>query len=147
MADQNITALPVATAPASSDQILLVGAEEEKLIDYDKLADAILNKLTSKNFSLDQGSMSLVSALNQLNSKTPSKYVNSLENYMKNAPIGVNFCDCQGADDNPDKGTMSICMTFVNDDHSWGVQYLFVYERIRYRIMSNGVVDEWRRII
>lgn len=68
MADQNITALPVATAPASSDQILLVGAEEEKLIDYDKLADAILNKLTSKNFSLDQGIMSLVSALNQLNS-------------------------------------------------------------------------------
>ena len=68
MADQNITALPVATAPASSDQILLVGAEEEKLIDYDKLADAILNKLTSKNFSLDQGTMSLVSALNQLNS-------------------------------------------------------------------------------
>lgn len=35
----------------------------------------------------------------------------------------------------------------INDDHSWGVQYLFVYERIRYRIMSNGAVDEWRRII
>jgi hypothetical protein len=89
----------------------------------------------------------VVGALNELNSKTPSKYVNSLENYMKNAPIGVNFCDCQGADDNPDKGIMSICMTFVNDDHSWGVQYLFAYERIRYRIMSNGAVDEWRRII
>lgn len=70
-----------------------------------------------------------------------------MKNYMKNAPIGVNFCDCQGADDNPDKGTMSICMTFVNDDQSWGVQYLFVYERIRYRIMSNGAMDKWRRII
>ena len=147
MADQNITALPVATSPASSDQLLIVGATEEKLIDYEKLADAILAKLTSKTFALDQGTKSLVAALNELNSKTPSKYVNSLENYMKNAPIGVNFCDCQGADDNPDKGTMSICMTFVNDDHSWGVQYLFVYERIRYRIMSNGAVDEWRRII
>ena len=42
MADQNITALPVATSPTSSDQLLLVGATEEKLIDYDKLADAIL---------------------------------------------------------------------------------------------------------
>lgn len=50
--------------------------------------------------------------------------------YMKNAPIGVNFCDCQGADDNPDKGTMSICMTFVNDDHSWGVQYLQCHIRM-----------------
>ena len=69
MADQNITALPVSTTPESSDQLLLVGATEEKLIDYDKLADAILNKLTSKNFSLDQGTMPLISALNQLNSK------------------------------------------------------------------------------
>ena len=68
MADQNITALPVSATPASSDQLLLVGATEEKLIDYDKLADAILNKLTSKSFSLDQGTMPLVSALNQLNS-------------------------------------------------------------------------------
>lgn len=70
MADQNITALPVATTPESSDQILLVGATEEKLIDYDKLADAILNKLTSKNFSLDQGAKTLLQALNELNSKT-----------------------------------------------------------------------------
>ena len=70
MADQNITALPVATAPASSDQLLLVGATEEKLIDYDKLADAILQKLTSKTFTLDQGAMTLLKALNELNSNT-----------------------------------------------------------------------------
>lgn len=69
MADQNITALPVAAAPASSDQLLLVGATEEKLIDYDKLADAILQKLTSKTFTLDQGVMTLLKALNELNSK------------------------------------------------------------------------------
>ena len=69
MADQNITALPVSDTPVSSDQLLLVGATEEKLIDYDKLADAILNKLTSKNFSLDQGTMPLIRALNELNSK------------------------------------------------------------------------------
>ena len=37
MADQNITALPAVTTPESSDQLLLVGATEEKLIDYDKL--------------------------------------------------------------------------------------------------------------
>ena len=82
-----------------------------------------------------------------LNSKTPSKHVNSLENYMKNAPAGVNFCDCQVADDNPDKGNMSICMTFVNEEHTWGAQYLFTYERIRYRVMSDGAVNEWKQII
>lgn len=67
MADQNITALPVAASPASSDQLLLVGATEEKLIDYDKLADAILTKLTSKQYTLDQGTKTLPAALNELN--------------------------------------------------------------------------------
>ena len=66
MADQNITALPVTTSPASSDQLLLVGATEEKLIDYDKLADAILTKLTSKQYTLDQGTKTLPAALNEL---------------------------------------------------------------------------------
>ena len=88
MADQNITALPVSDTPASSDQLLLVGATEEKLIDYDKLADAILNKLTSKNFSLDQGTMPLIKALNELNSnlltdstkllETPTEYIENI---------------------------------------------------------------------
>lgn len=70
MADQNITALPIATTPESSDQLLLVGATEEKLIDYDKLADAILGKIASKNFALDQGNKTLLQALNELNSNS-----------------------------------------------------------------------------
>ena len=78
MADQNITALPVSTTPETSDQLLLVGATEEKLIDYDKLADAILNKLTSKKFSLDQGTMPLISALNQLNSNRVAVYIGKI---------------------------------------------------------------------
>lgn len=74
MADQNITALPVTTSPVSSDQLLIVGATEEKLIDYEKLADAILTKLTSKTFTLDQGTKSLVAALNELNSNPFLRY-------------------------------------------------------------------------
>ena len=74
MADQNITALPATTTPASTDQLLLVGAAEEKLIDYDKLADAILTKLTSKTFALDQGVKTLLQALNELNSNPFLRY-------------------------------------------------------------------------
>lgn len=77
MADQNITALPVAASPASSDQLLLVGATEEKLIDYDKLADAILTKLTSKQYTLDQGTKTLPAALNELNSNRLSSYASA----------------------------------------------------------------------
>lgn len=70
MADQAINALSTKTAPETSDQLLLVGAGEPQLIDYDKLADAILNKITSKNYALDAGTMTLTAALNALNGKT-----------------------------------------------------------------------------
>ena len=72
MADQAINALSTKTAPETSDQLLLVGAGEPQLIDYDKLADAILNKITSKNYALDAGQMTLLAALNKLNSESKS---------------------------------------------------------------------------
>lgn len=73
MADQAINAISTKTAPETSDQLLLVGAGEPQLIDYDKLADAILNKITSKNYALDAGQMTLLAALNKLNSDIVGK--------------------------------------------------------------------------
>lgn len=73
MADQKINALPVKTAPATGDKMLMIGAAEEYQIDYDQLATAILNKLTSKTYALDQGTKTLVAALNELNSNTQKK--------------------------------------------------------------------------
>lgn len=70
MADQKINALPTKATPTSGDKCLMSGAAEEYLIDYDQLATAILNKLTSKTYSLDQGTKTLIAALNELNSKT-----------------------------------------------------------------------------
>ena len=69
MADQAINALPTKTSPTTGDKMLMIGAAEEYQIDYDQLADAILNKLTSKTYTLDQGTKSFVAALNELNSK------------------------------------------------------------------------------
>lgn len=56
---------------ADKDQIMIRDTTEnkDKLIDYDKLADAVLTKITSKQFTLDQGNKTLVQALNELNSK------------------------------------------------------------------------------
>nr|DAZ69393.1 MAG TPA: hypothetical protein [Caudoviricetes sp.] len=64
---------PAKTTPKDADKFMLYSAEDaaNKLIDYDKLADAVLNKLTSKTFGLDHGTMTLPAALNQLNSKRP----------------------------------------------------------------------------
>ena len=77
MADQAINALSTKTAPETSDQLLLVGTGEPQLIDYDKLADAILNKITSKNYALDAGQMTLLAALNKLNSEKVYAYTPS----------------------------------------------------------------------
>lgn len=70
MEDQVINALSTKTAPETSDQLLILDTGEPRLIDYDKLADAILNKITSKNYALDAGQMTLLAALNKLNSET-----------------------------------------------------------------------------
>ena len=61
---------PAKTTPKDADKFMLYSAEDaaNKLIDYDKLADAVLNKLTSKTFGLDAGTMTLPAAFNQLNS-------------------------------------------------------------------------------
>lgn len=97
MADQAINALSTKTAPETSDQLLLVGTGEPQLIDYDKLADAILNKITSKNYALDAGTMTLPAALNALNgnsaklndnSESVNKHQNISEIYIYTITIG-----------------------------------------------------------
>lgn len=71
MADQKINALPSKTAPTTGDKMLMVGTAEEYLIDYDKLATAILNKLSSQSFSsLDTTAKTVLGAVNELNSKS-----------------------------------------------------------------------------
>lgn len=69
---------------------MLYSAEDaaNKLIDYDKLADAVLNKLTSKTFGLDQGTMTLPAALNQLNSnRLKPFYKGMITNRLVTVPL------------------------------------------------------------
>ena len=92
MADQAINALSTKTAPETSDQLLLVGAGEPQLIDYDKLADAILNKITSKNYALDAGTMTLPAALNALNGKSLKSVIMSISGIkIKNSDPGFEY--------------------------------------------------------
>lgn len=95
MADQAINALSTKTAPKTSDQLLLVGTGEPQLIDYDKLADAILNKITSKNYALDAGTMTLPAALNALNGKLFMEIpvAITIENKTLNAKLSISDID------------------------------------------------------
>ena len=73
MADQKINELPTKTAPSTGDKMLMIGTAEEYQIDYDKLASAILNKLSTQSFSsLDTTSKTVLGAIDELNSKSYS---------------------------------------------------------------------------
>ena len=143
MADQNITALPVSDTPVSSDQLLLVGATEEKLIDYDKLADAILNKLTSKNFSLDQGTMPLIRALNELNSKA-LRYKNANVTDWNNV-IEIGIYSGNNAANSPVSNTWinAICLSSNSNTKFLHLISFTIDGHIYSRYMVDGKWDAW----
>lgn len=67
--ETNFASLKEKTTPASGDMFLMEDSEDTKKINYDKLADAILNKLTSKTYSgLKTTAKNFVTAINELNS-------------------------------------------------------------------------------
>lgn len=70
MANKTIGQLTAKTTPASADVFALEDTEDTKKINYDALADAILNKITSKNYTVAGSSQTLINAINTLNSKT-----------------------------------------------------------------------------
>lgn len=151
MADQNITALPVATLPASSDQLLLVGATEEKLIDYDKLADAILTKLTSKQYTLDQGTKTLPAALNELNSKTLSalrQVEGNVEDWNNIASPGIYSGNGSTSKNTPIEATIWINAFVVpsNGNLKYLTAYAITDKGIFFRSMNNGRWEAWLQI-
>ena len=71
MADQAVNALPTKTAPSTGDKMLMIGTAEEYQIDYDQLASAILDKLSTKQYgALATTAKTVLGALDELNSKT-----------------------------------------------------------------------------
>lgn len=144
MADQNITALPVATSPASSDQLLIVGATEEKLIDYEKLADAILAKLTSKTFALDQGTKSLVAALNELNSNLPAGGIYDLDN----PPEKMIFSAMAGSTNLPDNLGGANAVTVIRmklGSSNFDAMIAFSFSADRIAIRRKGGTENWSK--
>ena len=120
MADQAINALSTKTAPETSDQLLLVGAGEPQLIDYDKLADAILNKITSKKYALDAGQMTLLAALDKLNSESLIGNVTTIDDitfdynsFTKTGLYYINGPKNQSESDNKPGDNVTNCFMMV----------------------------------
>ena len=136
MADQAINALSTKTAPETSDQLLLVGTGEPQLIDYDKLADAILNKITSKNYALDAGQMTLLAAINKLNSETGKMYVNYNEtdlNELYSTIQTISACVCPPNTPNIPEQSTGFAITIKYDSNAQMQIYIAINKKIYIR--------------
>lgn len=68
MGEKYLGQLTAKSAPATGDIMVLEDSEDTKKIDYDALANAILNKLTTKTYTVAGGSNTLIAAIDALNS-------------------------------------------------------------------------------
>lgn len=152
MADQAINALSTKTAPETSDQLLLVGTGEPQLIDYDKLADAILNKITSKNYALDAGQMTLLAALNKLNSESLIGNVTTIDDitfdynsFTKTGLYYINGPKNQSESDNKPGDNVTNCFMMVlakTDYRCFQIIFPGNTQRIFYRNTKTDL-SEW----
>ena len=147
MADQNITALPEVTSPAGTDQLLLVGAAEEQLIDYEKLADAILNKLTSKTYALDAGTQTLIAALNSLNSNIVNKgiYNGDLDEITMSRNMISVYRAGYNCANSPVENSYGIVKTIYIDGGDYAIQEFVSLTTGYYyiRLKLNGIWSKW----
>lgn len=70
MGEKYLGQLTAKSAPATGDILVLEDSEDTKKIDYDALANAILNKLTTKTYTVAGGTNTLIAAIDALNSNT-----------------------------------------------------------------------------
>jgi hypothetical protein len=87
MADMKITEYNSHNAPATGDQFFMIGTSEEYRIDYDALASAILDKLTTKTYS--GISNNVIDAIAALNSSLRKYVVTTGEKTYEVMPIGL----------------------------------------------------------
>ena len=78
---QDVTTVSEVSTINSTDQFYMNQSGKFVQVDYSKLADAILGKISSKTYSLDQGTKTLIAAINELNSKT-NIYVDSVSGFQ-----------------------------------------------------------------
>ena len=151
--ETNFASLPEKTTPASGDMFLMEDSEDTKKINYDKLADAILNKLTSKTYSgLETTAKNFVTAINELNSKFKYDYYysgktyNLDDMYIQNPEIAENiFMYLRNLDSGVNTGSSlpikATCAIILGD-----MQVIFGFQTpVYYRYMW-GDWSEWKTI-
>lgn len=148
--ETNFASLKEKTTPASGDMFLMEDSEDTKKINYDKLADAILNKLTSKTYSgLETTAKNFVTAINELNSKSkngwPSASGKSFEEVIPaNFPPGLYaYRNILGIPDSSKDPSMN----FVRIIKMTEAVIVIISGTMYYREASDGTWNEnWKKV-
>lgn len=146
----NANALTETTTIPTGKKLIFLDPDtnEGGIITLENLTKQILSNLATQTFNLDQGTKTLLAALNELNSKATSKttITENLEKEFANFPNdSVSFLQCQNAIDSPRKGMLALCINYKISP-TWGFQYIFSYGYIYFRNIGNGIFNDWQQI-
>ena len=86
---QKINELATTNSPANSDVLIIDTASGTRVINYSDLADAILNKLASKSYSMGGSTQTIMSAISSINSQIST--INSKINNTSSSSGGANY--------------------------------------------------------
>lgn len=86
---QRINELATTNSPANSDVLIIDTASGTRIINYSDLADAILNKLASKSYSMGGSTQTIMSAISSINSQIST--INSKINNTSSSSGGANY--------------------------------------------------------
>lgn len=153
MADVYVNALTQITSePTSTDSLVLVNrnTNEGKIIDYNKLADVILAKLASKQFSsLTTASKLLPGAINELDADTASmaSSISQLNSRFINMPdkVGGRLVYIN-ADTDPDTLTKEWTLTRLTKAPDNITDTFWYVHTIAYNVNSDGTVAIGKQI-
>ena len=146
MADNKITEYNSHAAPATGDQFFMIGASEEYRIDYDALANAILNKLTSKTYS--GISNNVIDAIAALNSRLPHlNYINASsfeEATSLQTDTYLNIIDVLGTVDSPNSSyNRWFGFQYLNGTKKYGFQIAFSFGISALYMRRRNNSDTW----
>lgn len=88
MGEKYLGQLTAKSTPATGDIMVLEDSEDTKKIDYDALANAILNKLTTKTYTVAGGSNTLIAAIDALNSNAQLTITRTENSYADATSVG-----------------------------------------------------------
>ena len=137
---KNILTVDDATTISDNDTLFVGQNSQLKQIDYDLLADAILNKISSKSYSeLDTTAKTLIGALNELNGKSIfSIDYNSIDNYRE----GAHFIYGELI---KDRGYLfGLEYQYTASNMKYGAQFIISWlEGIKFRKLNSDNWSEW----